>query len=60
MNGFVRARPLLFAWLLLAVVMVALMLWSSAGAGLAAGQTAALVVATVLLAGACVRIVTWE
>ncbi|MHB1131699.1 MAG: hypothetical protein ACYC4L_04855 [Chloroflexota bacterium] len=53
-------HPYLFAWTGLAVVMVAILLWASQDAGLQPNNLAALVVATVLLAGACVWIVSWE
>ena len=53
-------HPYLMAWAGLAVVMVAILLWASQDAGLQPNHLAALAVATVLLAGACVWIVSWE
>ena len=40
--------------------MVAILLWSARGVGLLPGQTMALAVATILLAGLCVWIIGWE
>jgi len=40
--------------------MVIILFWSARNAGLLANQMAALVVATILLAGACVWIISWE
>ena len=55
-----QRRPLLTAWVVLAVAMVAVLLWAARDAGLLPGQLAALAVTTVLLAGACVWINSWE
>ncbi len=59
-TDFVQRHPYLVAWAVLAVGMVAILLWAARGAGLLPGQMAALVVATILLAGACVWIIRWE
>ncbi len=53
-------HPYLTAWLALAVAMVVVLLWAAKDAGLLPGQMAALVVTTILLAGACVWIISWE
>jgi hypothetical protein len=60
MREFARDHPYLTAWGALAVGMVAILFWSARDAGLLPGQMAALVVATILLAGACVWIISWE
>ena len=52
--------PLLLAWVVLSIGMVAILLYASKDVGLLPGQLGALVVATVLLAGACVWIISWE
>jgi len=52
--------PFWAAWALLSIGMVAILLYVSKDVGLLPGQLLALVVATVLLAGACVWIITWE
>ncbi|MCW5851320.1 MAG: hypothetical protein KIT87_14685 [Anaerolineae bacterium] len=55
-----QRRPLLTAWVVLAAAMVAVLLWAARDAGLLPGQLTALAVTTVLLAGACVWIISWE
>lgn len=56
----VREHPLLSAWLGLAIGMVAMLLYSAKDVGLLPSQLMAMVVATILLAGACVWIISWE
>jgi hypothetical protein len=53
-------HPRLAAWLVLAVGMVAILVWSARDVGLLPGQWAALIVATVGLAGLCIWIIGWE
>ena len=60
LKRFVGQHPRLAAWVVLAVGMVAILIWSARDVGLTAGQWAALVVATVGLAGLCVWIIGWE
>ena len=60
LKGFVGQHPQLTAWFVLAVGMVAILLWSARDVGLLAGQMLALVIATILLAGLCVWIIGWE
>ena len=57
---WIKGHPQLAAWSVLAVGMVAILVWEARDVGLLAGQWAALIVATVLVAGACVWIVGWE
>ncbi len=57
---FLDDHPYLTAWAALAVGMVAILLWASRDVGLLPRQLAALVVVTILLAGACVWIISWE
>lgn len=59
-RAFAGTHPNLTAWAALAVAMVAILLWSAKDVDLLLRQRLALVVATVLLAGACVWIITWE
>jgi hypothetical protein len=59
-KGFVFRHPRLTAWIVLAVGMVAILGWSARDVGLLAHQWAALVVATIGLAGLCVWIIGWE
>jgi hypothetical protein len=53
-------HPRLAAWFALAVGMVIILLWSAKDVGLLPTQLAALVVATIVLAGLCVWIIGWE
>jgi len=57
---FLDRHPRLASWIILSVGMVALLLWAAWDKGLAAGQMAGLVVATMVLAGACAWIIGWE
>jgi hypothetical protein len=57
---FVSKHPKLVSWLVLALGMVIMLVWAAKDVGLMPGQMAALVVATILLAGLCVWIIGWE
>jgi len=59
-KSFFARHPRLLAWLILAVGMVALLVWAAKDVGLLAGQWIALIVSTILLAGLCVWIIGWE
>jgi len=58
--GFVKRHPRLASWFVLAIGMVAILVWSARDVGLEPGQWAALIVATIGLAGLCVWIIGWE
>jgi len=53
-------HPRLAAWFALAVGMVIILLWSAKDVALLPTQLAALVIATIILAGLCVWIIGWE
>lgn len=53
-------HPRLAAWIVLSLGMVILLLIEARDVGLLATQWAALIVATILVAGACVWIISWE
>ncbi len=53
-------HPRLVMWAVLAVGMVIILIFSARDVGLLAGQWAALIVATILLAGLCVWIIGWD
>lgn len=55
-----QAHPLLVTWAVLAVGMVAILLWASRETDLLAQQRFFLVLATVGLAGLCAWIIGWE
>ncbi len=57
---FFTEHPRLAAWLVLAVGMVIILVWSARDVGLLPAQWVALIVATVGLAGLCVWIIGWE
>jgi MFS superfamily sulfate permease-like transporter len=57
---FVRRHPQLTAWVVLALGMVIILIWSARDVGLLPGQWAALIVATIVLAGLCVWIIGWD
>jgi len=59
-RGFVDRHPQLTAWAGLAVAMVIVLIVAAKDVGLLAGQWAALIVATILLAALCVWIIGWD
>jgi hypothetical protein len=58
--SWAEAHPRLTAWFVLALGMVILLAIEARDVGLLPGQWIALVVATVLVAGACIWIITWD
>lgn len=58
--GFANARPRLAAWIVLALGMAILLLIEARDVGLLFGQWVALLVASTLVAGLCIWIVSWE
>ncbi len=59
-KSWVNLHPKLVAWIVLALGMVIMVVWSAKDVGLLAGQMLALIVATIGLAGLCVWIIGWE
>lgn len=57
---WVLRHPRISAWVVLAGGMVALLVHEAQNVGLLPSQWLALIVATVLVAGACVWIISWE
>lgn len=57
---WVEAHPRLAAWFVLAAGMVVLLVIEARDVGLLPGQWAALIIATVMVAGVCIWIITWE
>jgi hypothetical protein len=55
-----KSHPYISCWIVLAAGMVIMLLASSTHAGLLPSQLAFLAVMTVLLAGACVWIISWD
>ena len=60
LKDWVSRHPQLTAWAVLAVGMVAILIWAAKDVGLETGQWAALIVATILLAGLCIWIIGWD
>ena len=60
LKQFVSQHPRLTAWVVLAVGFVVILVSSARDVGFSAGQWAALIVATIGLAGLCVWIIGWE
>jgi len=60
LRNVVTRHPMVVAWIVLAVGMVAMLIYAAKNVALLPSQMAVLIVATVLLAGACVWILTWE
>jgi hypothetical protein len=58
-RSFAKNHPQITAWIALAIGMVIILIWSARDVGFTAGQWAALIVTTILLAGACVWIIGW-
>lgn len=56
---FAGQHPQLASWIVLAIGMVIILIWSAKDVGFNVTQWIALVVTTVLLAGACVWIIGW-
>lgn len=59
MKEWIEKHPNLFYWFVLAVGMVAIVAYSARDVGLLAMQWFWLVVITVLVAGACIWIISW-
>ena len=57
---WVLRHPRISAWVVLASGMVALLVHEARNVGLLPSQWLALIVATVLVAGACIWIISWE
>jgi hypothetical protein len=57
---WIKAHPRWSGWIVLAVGMNAIVLYEARDVGLQAGQWAALLIATTLVAGLCVWIIGWE
>ncbi len=57
---FADNRPRIAAWIVLSVAIVILLLVEARDVGLLLGQWIALIVASILVAGLCIWIVSWE
>ncbi len=59
-RNFAGRHPQIVAWIALAIGMVIILIWSAKDVGFTPTQWAALIVTTILLAGACVWIIGWD
>lgn len=60
LRRFYNDHPNLASWVVLAIGMVIIVIVSARNVGFLPGQWAALIIATILLAGLCVWIISWE
>jgi hypothetical protein len=60
LRNFWTGHPALSSWVLLAVGMVVIVVLAARNVGFTPSQWAAVIVATILLAGLCVWIISWE
>ncbi len=56
----IATHPRITAWIVLATGMVGLLVWEARNVGLEPQQWIALIVTTILVAGACIWIISWE
>ncbi len=57
---WIMAHPRISAWVVLSVGMVGLLVYEARSVGLLPTQWIALIVTTILVAGACIWIISWE
>lgn len=60
LKKFAGDHPQLTSWMVLAIGMVLILIWSARDVGFTGSQWTALIITTILLAGACVWIIGWE
>lgn len=58
-KSWISAHPNLTAWFVLALGMVAILIWEARDVGLEGMQWFWLIVVTILVAGACIWIISW-
>lgn len=56
---FSAKHPQITSWIVLAIGMVAILIWSAKDVGFTGSQWAAIIISTILLAGASVWIIGW-
>ncbi len=59
MKKFAGEHPQITSWVVLAIGMVIILIWSAKDVGFTPSQWAAVIVTTILLAGASVWIIGW-
>jgi hypothetical protein len=58
-KSWISAHPNLTAWVVLALGMVAILVWEARDVGLEGMQWFWLILVTILVAGACIWIISW-
>jgi hypothetical protein len=58
--NWITQHPRISAWVVLSIGMVGLLVYEAQNVGLELPQWIALIVTTILVAGACVWIISWE
>jgi hypothetical protein len=58
-RNWITSHPNLTAWIVLAIGMVAILVWEARDVGLEPMQWFWLVIVTILVAGACIWIISW-
>ncbi len=58
-KNWIKSHPNLAAWIALAVGMVAILVWEARDVGLEGMQWFWLILVTILVAGACIWIISW-
>jgi MFS superfamily sulfate permease-like transporter len=60
LKNFATNHPQITSWIVLAIGMVIILVWSAWDVGFEPSQWVALIITTILLAGTCVWIIGWE
>lgn len=58
-KNWIKTHPNITAWIVLALGMVAILVWEASDVGLETNQWFWLIVVTILVAGACIWIISW-
>jgi hypothetical protein len=58
-KNWIKSHPSLTAWIVLAIGMVAILVWEARDVGLEGMQWFWLILVTILVAGACIWIISW-
>lgn len=58
-KNWIKSHPNLTAWIVLAIGMVAILVWEARDVGLQGMQWFWLILVTILVAGACIWIISW-
>lgn len=59
LKQYASQHPQITSWIVLAIGMVIILIWSAKDVGFTPSQWAAVIITTLLLAGACVWIIGW-